>query len=235
MTLREKLLIGLAVVLVLGLGAALYEAHIQAVALSAAQAESKASAETIKAAQTDIAKLESSLAVTNASLEALKKTPVTPQQFVVDLGKYIPGLPQPPQVVPGPTTGPVAPGTALPDAPTPQGVLIPAADLQALRNYGLTCQQDQNSLVTCQAIGKDKDVQLTAMQADRDNWKNLASGGTKTRRFFTALKHGACGFGGGVAGMAVADHNTVTNGAIVGAGTVGVCELTTWLIGRSHK
>ena len=232
MTLREKLLIGLAVVLVLGLGAALYEAHVQAVALSAAQAASKASAETIKTVQGNITVLEASLATTNAALEDLKKTPETPQKFVVDISKYIPGLPVPPQVVPGPTAPPAVPGTALPDVPTPQGVLIPAADLQALRNYGLTCQQNANSLVTCQAIGKDKDTQFQAMQGDRDNWKNLASGGTKTRRFFTALKHGACGFGGGVAGMAVADHNTVTNGAIVGAGTVGACELTAWLVGR---
>jgi hypothetical protein len=112
-------------------------------------------------------------------------------------------------------------------------VLIPSADLQALRNYGLTCQQNANSLVTCQGVGKDKDAQFVAMQAYRDSWKNLASGGTKTHRFFVALKHGACGFTGGIAGMAVADHNTVTNGAIVGAGTVGACELTAWLVGRS--
>jgi len=232
MTLLEKVLTGLAVILVLGLGAAIYEAHVQAVALSAAQATSKASGETIKAAQGDITQLEASLAVTNAALEDLKKTPVTPQQFVVDLSKYIPGLPVPPQVVPGPTAPPVAPGTALPDAPAAQGVLIPSQDLQALRNYALTCQQTGNSLVTCQAIGKDKDTQLTAMTSDRDNWETLASGGTKTRRFFTALKHGSCGFVGGGVGVAVADHNTVTNGAIVGAGTVGVCELTAWLIGR---
>ena len=233
MTLREKLLIGLAVVLVLGLGAALYEAHVQAVALSAAQATSKASGETIKAAQGDITQLEASLAVTNAALEDLKKTPETPQKFVIDLSKYIPGLPQPPQVVPGPTTGPVAPGTALPDAPTPQGVLIPAADLQALRNYGLTCQQDQNSLVTCQAVGKDKDAQLTAMTGDRDNWKNLASGGTKTRRFFTALQHGACGGAGVGAGIGVGyETKSVGNGFIAGFGGAGTCELTAWLIGR---
>ena len=234
MTLLEKLLIGLAVILALGIGIALYVAHLQAVALSAAQATSKASGDTIKAAQGDITQLEASLAVTNAALEDLKKAPESPKQFVVDLSKYIPGLPVPPQVVPGPTAPPVAPGTALPDAPVAQGVLIPSQDLQALRNYALTCQQNANSLVTCTAVGKDKDVQLTAMQADRDNWKNLASGGTKTHRFFVALKHGACGFGGGIAGMAVADHNTVTNGAIVGAGTVGACELTSWLIGRKQ-
>jgi hypothetical protein len=152
-------------------------------------------------------------------LEAQKSTPATPQQIVIDASKLVPSLPQPLQV----TTAPVNP--QLPDGPQKQQVIIPADDMNALRNYGVSCQENADKLNACTKTSVDTQKQVADLTTQRDTWEKAAKGGSFWHRLGGGLKHSICGAGAAGVGMAMAGSNGAKTSALDALGTLGFCEL----------
>lgn len=174
-----------------------HDARIEAQAESNAQRQTIAQAQqTMDAAKADQAQVAKTLQAQLATIEAERQKPVTPAQFVVDLSKALPQLPQAATVV-QPAAPPATPGSSGAQAavaPDPV-VEIPAADLPALRDYKLSCDETGAKLDACQKTGADQGTQLTATQtqlkatkAERDSWEKAAKGGSWWHRTLTAGK-----------------------------------------------
>jgi hypothetical protein len=117
-----------------------------------------------------------------AVLELEKTKPATPQQIVLDASHLIPALPAPLEV----QTKPV--NEALPDGPKVQQVVIPTADLSAVRDYGIACEETADKLAACTADDADLKKELALTGQQRDAWKKAASGGSIWHRAATAAK-----------------------------------------------
>ena len=238
MTLREKLIAAAAVVLlvlmIFGFRAWLAErdARTKAESVQAAQQQvidqAKSQADAAKA---DAAKVATNLQAQLTAIEAQKQQPVTAPQFVVDLNKLLPNLPQPAVVVQPPATTQVVNGKPEIVQPPPV-VQISSEDLMGLRNYKLSCDANSASLTACQLTAADQAMQvkaaeteLTAMTKERDTWKTAAGKGSILQRVGKRVKCLAI-TGGASALGAWADKQQPARGALIGATAGGVgCEL----------
>lgn len=167
------------------------------------------------------------LAATVKQLEAQRSVAATPQQIVIDAAKLIPGLPQPLQA----TTAPAAADSktsgagASTEAAQAQGVLIPAADLQAVKDYSITCQENSAKLVACVNNAALSAEQYKDVTAERDQYKAAVKGGTIWQRLGKKAKCLALSGGLSAAGAWV-DKDQPARGALIGASAGGVgCEL----------
>jgi hypothetical protein len=164
------------------------------------------------------------------SLEAQKSQPITAPQFVVDLNKLLPNLPQPATVIAA------QPETKLPNGETkpavPETVQIPTSDLVALRNYKLSCDQTGAKLDACEKQSALLDAQLKdsatengALTKQRDAYKTAAKGGSFLHRLAKGAKCLAFSGGAAAAGAWV-DRNQPARGAAIGvvAGSIG-CQV----------
>jgi hypothetical protein len=201
MTAREKWIGVAAIVLLLAAAFVGYQwlqehdARLKAESVQAAQGQIVSQAQkTIEAARADEQKAMADLAGRLEMIEKQKQQPVTPQQFVVDLNKLFPNLPQQANVIQPPPTEQTVNGKVeiLPSAPMVQ---IPAADLQSLRDYKLGCDETGARLDACNlSMSAEKTqvdglkVQLKATETERDEWKRAAKGGSVWHRTLTAAK-----------------------------------------------
>lgn len=184
-----------------------HDARLKAEGVTSAEKQVVSQAQkSIDQAKTDQAQVATALAQKVAGLEAQKKQPVTPAQFVVDLAKVLPNLPQAATVVQVPAAQQTVNGK-VEEVPSTQVVQIPAADLSALQDYKLTCDQTGAKLSACQQSSTDITTQLTgtreqltATTKERDSWETAAKGGTWWHRTLTAAKWTLIG---GAAGAAV--------------------------------
>jgi hypothetical protein len=164
-----------------------------------------------------------------AQLEQQKQQPITAPQFVVDLSKLLPNLPQ------QATVTPAQPATKMPNGETkpavPETVSIPTADLPDLRNYKLSCDETGAQLDACgkqaalsAAQLKDANSEMDALQKQRDAWKEAATGGS----FWHRLKKDAVciAVSTGAAAVGTLDTKHPVRGAAIGTAAGGVaCEL----------
>jgi hypothetical protein len=238
MTLREKLLAAagviLFVLLLFGFRAWMeqHDARIKAESTEGAQLQLIGQAQKqAEAAKADAAKVASDLKAQLAAIEKQKQQPVTAPQFVVDLNKLLPNLPQPVTVVQVPTETKAANGETK-AGPPETVVQIPGADLQDLKAYKLDCDASAAKLDACVKISGDTVAQLNASKAefdlmakDRDNWKVAAGKGSIFQRIGRRMKCLAV-VGGASALGAWADKDQPYRGAAIGATAGGVgCEL----------
>jgi small-conductance mechanosensitive channel len=201
-----------------------HDARLKAEGVTSAQqqviAEAQKSIDQAKADQTQVA---TALAQQIAGLEAQKQQPVTPAQFVVDLAKVLPNLPQPATVVQPPATQQTVNGKVQEVSSAP-AVQIPAADLQALQAYKLTCDETGATLGACQRSSADLTTQLSgtheqlnATIKERDSWETAAKGGTWKQRLGKSLKCAGFSAGGAYLGSLTKQSGTgAAAGAIVG-------------------
>lgn len=238
MTKREKVFAALLVLVIVFLAIAgrawLQErdARTKAEATQAAQQQVITAAQSkIDSAAADQKQTAAWLQQQLAALQAQKQQPPTPPQFVVDMQKAIPNLPQAPQVVtPAPVQQTVNGKTET--VQPPAAVEIPAADLPALQAYKLNCDATGLKLDACTKTGADLQVQLAgtetqlgAMTKERDSWKTAAKGGSIWSRVGRNLKCLAISGGAAYAGSRI-DVSNPGVGAVIGtvAGGVG-CEV----------
>ncbi len=135
-----------------------------------------------------------------ASIERERSQPATAAQVVSDASTLLPGLPEPLLV----QTAPANP--ALPNAPAAQEVVIPEADFKSIRDAQLTCQEDAAKLTACQSTEQDTTQQLKLTEAQRDEWKTAAKGGSLWHRALGAAKWFAVGAGTGAVAYAATHH-----------------------------
>jgi hypothetical protein len=212
-----------------------HDARLKAESTQTAQQQVILSAQkSIDAAKADQAQTAAQLQTRIATLEAQKSQPVTPNQFVVDLAKLIPNLPQPATVVQPPPTTQVVDGKTEQVAGAPV-VQIPAGDLQALQTYKLNCDETGAKLSACQLTGADLQTQLTgtqtqlkAMTTERDTWEATAKGGTLMQRLGHIGKCLAISGGGAGLGAAVDSKHPARGASIGGAVGVATCEMWRW-------
>lgn len=235
MTTREKIFGGAAVLLAICLGCGFVAWLHQHDARIVAEAQTKASRQTIAAAQKQIEALRADSASQAeelrkqlAGLEAQKQQPVTPVEFAAMLNALLPK--QAPQVVVAQTPaqtekGPQGTTATLPGAPVVQ---IPQADLQPLHDYGLNCQESAATAASCgKQLGNAQqeltqtDAQLKAKTQEAEQWKTAAKGGTWLGRLGRGLKCLALTGAGAAAGAAV-DKAEPARGAALGAVAGGV-------------
>ncbi len=159
-----------------------HDARLKAEGVQATQEQViKANQATIDKVKNDQAQTAADLNQQLAAIAAERKVVPTPQQFVVDVSKLMPNLPQPVQV---------QPVAATPTAAATENIIIPKADIPAFQAYKLACDESSARLMACtkDAIGKDAIQEATAsdlkaMTKDRDSWKATAKGGTFWQRF----------------------------------------------------
>lgn len=178
-----------------------------------AEAQAKASQQTIGVAQKQIEALKADTAQQArdlqqriSDLEAQKKQQVTPAQFAAMLNALLPKQSAPVVVgeAPAPQTDATAkPGQKAKKLPGAPVVQIPQTDLQALRDYGLTCKESEAKSAACtqQLANANQElnqtgVQLAAKAQEAEQWKNAAKGGSWIHRALTAAKW--LGFGAAV-------------------------------------
>jgi hypothetical protein len=209
-----------------------HDARLKAEAVEAAQQQVISGAqEAIDTARADAAKTASDLQARLAAIEAQKRQPVTAPQFIVDLSKVIPNLPEPARVVEVPAETKTVNGETK-QIPAETAVQIPAADLQALQKYKLDCDATGAKLSACEQIAADRvaemeagKAQLAAVTKERDAYKQAAKGGSFLHRVGKQLKCIAASSGGAALGAAV-DSNKPERGALIGAVAGGVgCQL----------
>jgi len=235
MTTWAKYVAGVAVIVLLVLAGrawlAQHDANLAADSAKGASAPVIAAAQKqIDAAKADAAKAASDRDAQLAAIERQRKVPVTPQTFVAELPKTIPSLPEPVTVVSSSATSSEKPAETGSKAAA-GGVLIPAADLQALQNYKLDCDATGVKLDACQKIANAQlaelaasHTQLQAVIAERDADERVLKGGTFWHRLLQTTKCVAISGGAAAAGAWV-DKSQRARGAAIGAvtGTV-VCE-----------
>lgn len=206
-----------------------HDARLKAEATSSALVETITEQQkSIEAAKADQAQVAQSLQQQMAAIEAEKQKPVTAPQFMLDLSKVIPALPQAAQVVTPPPTEQNVSGkmVELPSAPVVQ---IPEIDLPALRDYKLSCDENSAQLIACKATTADLNTQLAGVTAQYNArtkeaaiWEATAKGGTFWTRLKSSLK--CIAISGGSAGLgALLDKKQPAVGAMIGvaAGEVG--------------
>jgi len=206
----------LVVVFVLGY---IHEQRIRAAAevVSAArQVQIDALQKSIAQYQADRVQTAANLAKQIAVIKQQNAKPWTPQQAAVEVNT-LPALPVQAQV-----------------DTTTQNLVVPAVDVPALQAYKATCDETTARLGACQLTAASFQGELAAtkseftiMTADRDNWRNVAKGGTFWYRVGGASKHAGCG---ALGGSTAAKSGTGTNAAIYGSAAFGVCEVGVWLV-----
>jgi len=132
-----------------------------------------------------------------AAIEGERSKPATAAQLVDNATTLLPGLPAPLEVRSVPVNA------ALPEGPTTQAVVIPEVDFKAVRDAQLTCEEDMAKLSACQATQADTSQQLSITEAQRDEWKTAAKGGSLWHRALGAAKWFAIGAGTGALTYAV--------------------------------
>lgn len=191
MTLREKLLIAgialLAILLALGFRAWLdqRDARMKADSVASAQLVVINQAKQDRAAkEADKAQVVADLQKRLDTLEQQKREPMTAPQFVVDLNKLLPNLPQPVTTVVRDQGSGVSG-----QKPAETMIQIPAADLPDLRNYKLNCDETGAKLDACgrqaalqDAQLKDAKTEIDALVKERDAYKAASKGGSFLRR-----------------------------------------------------
>jgi len=194
MTAGHKITLGLAFVSALGLAIAGYEwlgEHDARLRAELASAGAQKDIDALKAQQQQNA---DTLRQQLAALEREKSTPATPQQIVLDASHLMPAMPKPLEVRSVPVNA------QLPDGPKTQQVVIPAADLPAVRDFSISCQENADKLDACAKDQADLKQELALTGQQRDAWKKAAQGGSIWRR---AANTGKWLLVGAVAGYAV--------------------------------
>lgn len=168
-----------------------------------------------------------------AALEAQRSMPATPQQIVIDASKLFPGLPQPlvaaPLAAAAPTPHSAGGATAEPapraTADVSGGVLIPAADLQAMQNFGVTCQENGIKASACALDLAAEQQKVQVVEKQRDAAVAAYKGGTFLQRLGKKAKCIAISGGASAVG-AWADKRQPARGAVIGVALGGVgCEI----------
>jgi hypothetical protein len=200
MTTREKVY---SVLAILAIAAAVFtgrewlrehDARARAESTAAAESQIIATAQKqIDAAQADAKQTAAQLTQQLAAIEAQKQRPVTAPQFVVDLSKVIPNLPQAATVIQQPAQAQIVNGKTE-TAPPQQAVEIPAADLPALQTYKLNCDATGLKLDACTKTSADLQEQLAGSRDQlaaetkiAKSWESAAKGGS----IWSRLTHGA--------------------------------------------
>jgi type II secretory pathway pseudopilin PulG len=208
-----------------------HDAAIKARSVQDAQQQVIATAQKqIDQAKADEQQTAAQLQARIAELEKEKQQPVTPDQFIAALQRLTP-LPQQPVVVRIPASGP---GTAADGKPAaaaaPQtAIQIPAADLPALRDYKVACDETGAKLGACQLDAAANATQVAALEAqlksteaERDQWKSASKGGSWLHRLKGDMKCIAIMSAASAAGTLL-DKKSPAAGAAIGAagGEVG--------------
>ena len=237
MTTREKVLLAIVSVLLvlLWIGFTAWRGQHALNAAATAQADQRektiTQAETeIDQAKADQARTAGNLQAALKALDAEKAKPVTPALFVADLNKAVPNLPEPVSIEAKPETIPAVAETKATTSETQ--VVIPAADLPALKAYKIGCDENAAKLTACQltaaSLSEQLDGagrQLKATADERDSWKKAAKGGSFWARLRKRVKCVAIS-GASAAVGALADKNEPARGAAIGAVAGGSgCEL----------
>jgi hypothetical protein len=140
------------------------------------------------------------LAAKLADVERDRRRPASAALMVSDAAVFAPTLTEPLRVQT------VADDPALPDGPASAAVVIPQADFQAFRDAELSCRADGLKLSACEALRGNGERQLKLAEAQRDEWKTAAKGGSLWHRALGAAKWFAVGAGTGAVVYAVARH-----------------------------
>jgi len=133
-----------------------------------------------------------------AAIQAERSRPATAAQLVRDTSTLLPQLPAPLEAISTPSDA------GVPDAPATETVVIPAADFKTLRDAQLTCEEDGAKLTACTTLQANESQQLKLTEAERDEWKTAAKGGSIWHRALGAAKWFAVGAGTGAVAYAVA-------------------------------
>lgn len=141
--------------------------------------------------------MKSALADQVALLEKEKKRPISPPQFVSETNELIPNLPKPLEV------RAAAIDPSIPEGPQTQEIVVPQQDLVAIRDAQLACREDHLRLSSCEAQAANVSQQLAATEAEKQQWKTAARGGSRWHRTVQAAKWFAIGAGAGVTGYAL--------------------------------
>jgi hypothetical protein len=135
-----------------------------------------------------------------AAIQRERDKPATASELVSDTAAFLPGLPEPLEVRSIPVDA------AAPDGPATQAVVIPQVDFKAIRDAQLSCEEDTARLTACQANQADAERQLSLTEAQRDEWKTAAKGGSMWHRAVGAAKWFAVGAGTGAVTYAIVHH-----------------------------
>jgi hypothetical protein len=182
MTAGHKITLGLAFVSALGLAIAGYEwlgEHDARLRAELASAGAQKDIDALKAQQQQNA---DTLRQQLSALEREKSTPTTPQQIVLDASHLMPAMPKPLEVQSVPVNA------QLPDGPKTRQVVIPAADLSAVRDFSVNCQETADKLEACTKDEADLKQKLALTGRQRDEWEKAAKGGSVWHRTVTAGK-----------------------------------------------
>jgi len=182
MTIGHNITLGLAVVLAIGLALAGYEWLQEHDARTRAELTSAGAQKDIDALKQQQQQTAADLKQELAALEREKSTPATPQQIVLDASHLMPSLPKPLEVQSVPVNA------QLPEGPKTQQVVIPAADLEAVRDFSVNCQETADKLEACSKDDADLKQELALTGQQRDAWKKAANGGSVWHRAATAGK-----------------------------------------------
>ncbi|AXC13579.1 hypothetical protein ACPOL_4304 [Acidisarcina polymorpha] len=134
-----------------------------------------------------------------SSIEEQRRRPVTATQLITD-ADVLADLPEPLEVHTAPKD------SATQATPGAQTVVIPEVDFKVIRDAELTCQENDVKLNACVATQQNNGEQLKLTQAERDEWKTAAKGGSVWHRAVGAAKWFAIGTGTGVVVYALAHH-----------------------------
>lgn len=192
-------ILGLSVALGFSLWLRQHDAELRATTDSAARQQAAQSAEqTIKSLTSDKEQIKRDADAALAAIAKQRTVVVTVPQ-ATQIANSLPYLPQP-------VTVQTVPATAT--TPATQQIVIPQADIPAFQSYKLDCDVAKVERGACLlAAEKDKGIiaaketQLDLMTADRNQWRNVAHGGTVWHRVVTvgkwALIAGAAGYAAG--------------------------------------
>jgi uncharacterized protein HemX len=135
-----------------------------------------------------------------AMLDKLRQRPATAAQLVSDTASLLPQLPEPLRIESVPDDPASPAGAATP------AVVIPQTDFKSIRDAQLTCEENTAKLDACQSLQSDNQQQLKLTEAQRDEWKTAAKGGSMWHRALGAAKWFSVGVGAGAVAYAVAHH-----------------------------
>jgi len=181
MTAGHKITLGLALLLAGGLALAGYGwfgEHGARLRAETKSASAQKDIDALKTQQQTADKLKQQI----AALEPEKTQPATQQQFVLDASHLMPALPKPLEVQSVPVNA------QLPDGPKTQQVVIPAADLEAVRDFSVNCQETADKLEACTKDDADLKQELALTGQQGDAWEKAAKGGSLWHRAVTAGK-----------------------------------------------
>jgi hypothetical protein len=144
------------------------------------------------------AETQGALASKVAGIERERSQPSTAALVVRETSALVPSLPEAIEAREVPAT--------LPNGPPSEEVVVPQADFKAIRDAQLTCEEDSVKLTACQALQVDAKQQIALTEAQRDEWKSAAKGGSVWHRALGAAKWFAVGAASGAVLYAVEHH-----------------------------